>query len=103
MIVVIFRTRLRPEAADAYNQMAGKLGPLAMSMPGYLAHKSYRADDGEKVTIVEYKSETAMQAWGRHPDHVAGKRAGIKEFFSEYRVQICELKSDRCSKPITTR
>jgi heme-degrading monooxygenase HmoA len=97
MIVVILRTRLRPQAAEAYGEMARKLVPLAVSIPGYIAHKSYFADDGEKVMIIEYESEAAMHAWGRHPDHLEGKRAGATEFFSEYRAQICELKRERKS------
>jgi heme-degrading monooxygenase HmoA len=97
MIVVILRTRLRPEAAEAYAVMARKLAPLAAAVPGYLGHKVFFADDGEKVMIVEYESEEAMQAWGRDPDHLEGKRAGLREFFSDYRVQICELKRERGS------
>jgi heme-degrading monooxygenase HmoA len=97
MIVVVFRSRLRPEAEGSYRDMAGRLGPLAMGIPGYVAHKAFTADDGERVTIVEYESEEAVQAWGRHPAHVEGKRAGIRSFFSEYRVQICELRRERRS------
>lgn len=102
MIVVILRTRLRPEAAEAYSVMARKLMPLAMSVPGYISHKSFVAEDGEKVTIAEYESEEAMRVWGRHPDHIEGKRAGAREFFSEYSAQVCELKSERRS-PKTAR
>ena len=97
MIVVILRTRLRPEAAEAYDIMAKKLSALAKDVPGYIAHKSFVAADGEKVTIAEYESEEAMRAWGRHPDHLEGKRAGAREFFSEYSAQICELKRERRS------
>ena len=97
MIIVVLRTRLRPEAAEAYDAMAERLGPLAQTIPGYIAHKSFVAADGEKVTIAEYESAEAMRAWGRHPDHLEGKRAGATEFFSEYSAQVCELKRERRS------
>lgn len=98
VIVVVFRSRLQPEAEPAYKAMAGQLVPLAQSTPGYIAHKTYIADDGERVTIVEYESEESLLAWSRHPDHVLAKRAGVAEFFSEYRVQICALKRERRSR-----
>jgi heme-degrading monooxygenase HmoA len=77
--------------------MAKAIGPLAQATPGYIAHKSFVAEDGERVTIVKYENEDSILAWSRHPNHIEAKRAGAREFFSEYSVQICELKRERQS------
>jgi heme-degrading monooxygenase HmoA len=94
-ILVAFRSRLRPEAAEAYAEMAKTVGPAAMAVPGYIAHKAYTAADGERVTLVEYESEEAVKLWMRDRLHGQAKQAGRRDFFSWYRVQICEVKSER--------
>src|SRR5690606_1178765 len=54
MIVTVFRSRLKPEGRDEYMALAPRMAELARTMPGYLSHKSFVADDGERVTIVEF-------------------------------------------------
>ena len=91
MIVTVFRSRLRPEAADEYGPMAKRMSELARTIPGYVSHKGFVADDGERVTIVEFETEEAVKEWGRHQEHVGAKRRGIESFFSEYKFQICSV------------
>jgi heme-degrading monooxygenase HmoA len=95
MILVAFRSRLRPEAGTAYKEMAQRIAPIAAAMPGYISHKAFTAEDGERVTLVEYENEAAMQAWGRHSDHLTAKAAGRREFFETYRIQVCQVLQDR--------
>lgn len=95
MILVAFRSRLRPETAPDYVTMAMEIGPLAMAVPGYIAHKAYTAADGERVTLVEYETEEAVQIWARNRQHALAKKAGRTSFFSWYRVQICQVLRDR--------
>lgn len=99
MILVAFRSRLRPEAADAYADMAAQVGPAAMAVPGYVSHKAYTAADGERVTLVEYESDEAVRIWARDKLHAQAKRAGRLSLFSWYRVQICEVRSERRHAP----
>lgn len=103
MILVAFRSRLRPEATEAYAAMAQQIGPLAMAVPGYVSHKAYTAADGERVTLVEYESEEAVQLWARDRQHATAKKAGHAEFFSWYRVQICQVLRERSHAADDTR
>ena len=102
-ILVAFRSRLRPEATEAYAAMAQQIGPLAMAVPGYLAHKAYTAPDGERVTLVEYESEAAVRIWARDAAHAQAKTAGRAEFFAWYRVQICQVLRDHGHDMAETR
>ena len=95
MILTVFRSRLRPGAQQEYGAMAARMSELAKSMPGYIAHKGFVAEDGERVTIVEFESEDALRQWRIHPEHVEAKRHGAGHFFGEYRVQICTVTRDR--------
>lgn len=99
MIVTVFRSRLNPDVDAEYGAMARHLSELARSMPGHVSHKGFVAQDGERLTFVEFESEEALRAWTIHPEHVEGKRLGIKRFFSEYRVQICRVIRDSASRP----
>lgn len=89
MIVTIFRSRVRPEAQQEYNQWATRMSQLAAAMPGYISHKGFAAQDGERVTLVEFESEETLREWARHPEHVDAKKKGRKDFYLEYRIQIC--------------
>jgi heme-degrading monooxygenase HmoA len=53
------------------------------------------ADDGERVTIVEFETEEALQAWRVHPEHGTAKRRAIESWFAEYKVRICSVIRDR--------
>ncbi len=91
MIVTIFRSRLRPGVDDEYGPMAERMDELAAAMPGYVSHKAFTAEDGERVTIVEFESEEAMRAWRLHPEHREAQRRGRDRFYSEYRIQVCPV------------
>ena len=95
MVVTIFRNRLKPGAQDEYLEWAARMSELAASMPGYLSHKVFVAEDGERATLVEFESEEAQRAWAEHPQHREAQRKGRKDFYSEYRLIVCTAVSDR--------
>src|SRR5262249_20082178 len=57
MIVTVFRSRLRPGAREEYIDLVDRMVELAKTMPGYISHKGFFAEDGERVTIVEFEHE----------------------------------------------
>ena len=91
MIVTVFRSRLHPGTEGEYRPMAKRMSELARTIPGYISHKGFVADDGERVTIVEFESEEAMREWRVHPEHAKAKKRGIESFFSDYKFQICSI------------
>jgi heme-degrading monooxygenase HmoA len=95
MIVVIMRTRMNSGVQDEYGPMAKRMSELVRAIPGHISHKGFTAEDGERVTIVEYENEDALNAWRVDPEHAKAKRRGIESFFSEYKTQICQVIRDR--------
>jgi heme-degrading monooxygenase HmoA len=91
MIVTVFRNRLRPEAAEAYAELAPKMVELAKQQPGFLSMKTYTAADGERVTIAEFESEEAVVAWRDNATHQIAQHRGRTELYAEYVSQICEV------------
>ena len=89
MIVTIFRSRLRPEHEAEYAEWAQRIHDLATTMPGFLSIKGFTAEDGERVSIVEFASEETHRAWREHPEHRVAQALGRQKFYAEYRIQVC--------------
>ena len=94
MIVTVFRSRLKPEAQLEYMQWAARMSELAKTMPGYISHKGFVADDGERVTLVEFESEETQRAWSLNAEHAEAKKKGRRDFYSEYHLQVCSVQRD---------
>jgi heme-degrading monooxygenase HmoA len=91
MILTVFRNRLRVEHQAEYFEAIKHISELARSMPGYISHKSFTAEDGERVTIVEFADEASHRAWATHPEHRTAQARGRDAFYSEYSIQVCEV------------
>jgi heme-degrading monooxygenase HmoA len=91
MIVTIFRSRLRPENEAAYHAEADRIYALAQTMPGFVSLKTFHADDGERVSIVEFESKETMRVWREHPEHRKAQALGRELFYSEYQIQVCPV------------
>lgn len=85
MYLTIFRNRKRADMdAAAYAADAARMEALASQTPGFIAVKTFHADDGEVVTISEWENEAAAKAWGRHPDHAVVQARGQAEYYETY-------------------
>ncbi len=89
MVITLFRNRLRPEAHAEYERWARRMFELASKQPGFVSIKTFAADDGERVSIVEFESEAAHGAWRDHPEHREAQRLGRERFYSEFQIQVC--------------
>ena len=94
MIVVVFRSRLRPDALDEYGEWSARMSALARTMPGYVSHKGFVAPDGERATIVEFENEDGLRTWSHNAEHVEAKQKGRAEFYSEYKIQVCTVQRE---------
>jgi heme-degrading monooxygenase HmoA len=90
MVVVIFRSRIRPDADMAALERVGtRMYELASQMPGFVAYKDYSAADGESLTLVHFQDESSLSAWRHHPEHVQVQQAARENYFTEYHIQVC--------------
>ncbi len=91
MLLTVFRSRLREEARSEYYELASEIAKLAQAMPGFRSRKTFVAEDGERVIVVEFDDEQSQRAWSLHPQHLAAKKKGRESFYSEYSVQVCHV------------
>jgi heme-degrading monooxygenase HmoA len=94
MIVTVFRSRLKPGVRDEYVTLVDQMEKLARTMPGYISHKGFFADDGERVTIVEFEHEEGMHAWRTNPEHIAAQKLARQKYYTAYHVQVCTLERE---------
>jgi heme-degrading monooxygenase HmoA len=82
MMVIIFRSRLRPGIDHEYG-----------------------ADDGERVTIVEFEHEEGLRTWRSNPEHLTAQKLARQKYYAEYHIQVCNLareskfKAEDAAKP----
>jgi len=96
MMVTMFRSRVKPGVRDEYVALVDRMEKIARTMPGYISDKGFFADDGERVTIVEFENEERLRAWRTNPEHLAAQRLARQKYYTEYHIQVCTL--DRESK-----
>jgi heme-degrading monooxygenase HmoA len=90
MIVIVFRSRLRPGVDPSpLGPIGERMDALARQMPGFISYKDFASPDGENVTIVEFESAETLEAWRHHPEHLEAQRLGREQYFAEYRIQVC--------------
>lgn len=91
MVVTLFRSRLNPASAPAYYEMATRMRALAEDMPGFVSFKTFQAEDGERVSVIEFESGEALRAWREHPEHRRAQELGRTRFYSAYQIQVCSV------------
>ena len=94
MVVVVFRSRLSSEAGDDYAQMAAEMLATAKEMPGFVEFKSFKADDGERVSLVYWQDHETMAAWRNHPRHRIAQQSGRAKWYENYRIEVADVVRD---------
>ena len=91
MIITVFRSRLMPGVREEYLVLVDRMVELAETMPGYISHKGFFAEDGERVTVVEFEHEEGMRAWRMQPEHRAAQKKAREIYYAEYSIQVCNV------------
>ena len=91
MILTVFRSRLNEDVQEEYKALAPNILALAKTMPGFVSHKSYVAEDGERLSLVAFEDAESQRRWALNAEHIAAQQRGREHFYSEYTVQICTV------------
>jgi heme-degrading monooxygenase HmoA len=100
-IVTVFRSRLRDDRSDGYDETADAMEHRARTMPGFVDFKTFLAADGERVSLIVFASREAHDAWRDDPPHRDAQRQGRAGWYEEYSIQVCELVTERRFPPQT--
>jgi heme-degrading monooxygenase HmoA len=91
MVVTVFRSRRKPGSDAEYAETAEQVSALASSMPGHISHKTFTAEDGERVTIAEFADHESQRNWSMNSIHMAAKQRGREVFYESYSIQVCDV------------
>lgn len=91
MIVTVFRSRLNPQHREEYAVWAREMDELAREMEGFISIKTFVAEDGERVSIVEFADWETLRAWAHHPRHLEAQALGRERFYLEFSLQSGEV------------
>jgi heme-degrading monooxygenase HmoA len=91
MVVVVFRSRFSAEAGDDYAEMAAEMLATAKEMPGFVEFKSFKSDDGERLSLVYWQDHETMAAWRNHPRHRIAQSSGRSKWYESYRIEVADI------------
>ena len=91
-VIVIGDLKLRDDASiDEHNKLGERMYGIVSQLPGFLSVKSFKADDGEELTVFRFASEDALEAWRTHPEHVEAMKRGHAEFYVSGLLEVCKV------------
>jgi heme-degrading monooxygenase HmoA len=91
MLIVLFRSRLTPEAANGYAEMAEQMSKLARSSPGFIAEKGFTAADGERLTVVWWENEETLKQWRNNAQHLIAQKTGREKWYEYYKLEVAQV------------
>jgi heme-degrading monooxygenase HmoA len=91
-VLVIGDLKLREDAClEEYNPLDERMYSIVSNLPGFQSVKTFKADDGERISIIRFASEGALEAWRTHPEHVETMKRGHAEFYLSGFLRVCKV------------
>jgi len=82
---------LNPQHREEYAVWAREMDELAREMEGFLSIKTFVAEDGERVSVVEFAGWETLRARAHHPRHLEAQALERKRFYLEFWLQSGEV------------
>jgi heme-degrading monooxygenase HmoA len=89
MILAFFAFRVRPQTADEFHDLVGRMAALVHEIPGFIAMDLFRSDDGRTLAVPRFETLEALEMWRDHPEHVLAQEQGRERFFDDYWIDVC--------------
>jgi heme-degrading monooxygenase HmoA len=91
MIITLFRSRLTSQAGDDYSAMAAEMLERARTYSGFIAMKEFKAEDGERLTVVWWENDELQAAWRRDERHLVAQKLGRERWYHYYHIEVAEV------------
>lgn len=91
MEVIIFRSRLTPEAGEDYVKTDQHLEELVKGNPGFIEAKGFTAADGERLTVVYFRDQESLKQWRDLADHRSAQSKGREKWYESYRMEVATV------------
>ena len=91
MMVIVFRSRLAAEVGADYGDTADAMLAKARTMPGFVEFKQFKADDGERLSLIHWESAETLRAWADDLEHLDAQRRSRERWYSTYTIEVAEV------------
>jgi heme-degrading monooxygenase HmoA len=91
MMLILFRSKLTDTAGDDYARMAAEMDAHARTFPGFVDVKSFKAEDGERLTVVWWQDEETLRVWATDARHRVAQSQGRKHWYEYYRMDVAQI------------
>jgi heme-degrading monooxygenase HmoA len=91
MVLILFRSKLSGVDPDGYARMAEEMDAHARTFPGFVDVKAYKADDGERLTVVWWQDEATLRVWATDVRHLAAQRGGRERWYEYYKIEVAGI------------
>jgi heme-degrading monooxygenase HmoA len=100
MFVILFRTRLTPEAGPDYEAKNAEMEALVRDSPGFVDVKSYVAEDGERLSVVWWRDAESLAEWRDLAPHRVAQETGRRKWYQSYTLEVAEIaRTSRFERP----
>jgi len=91
MVIVLFRSKLTPDAGQPYADTLAEMEGYVKTRPGFIAAKGFTAEDGERLTVVWWQDKETLEAWQHDMRHVEVKKHGRENWYEYYKMEVAEV------------
>ena len=91
MVITLFRSRLTQQAGDDYTRCRARCSSGRRPIPGFVAMKSFKADDGERLTVVWWETDELQAAWRQDERHREAQRKGRERWYHYYHIEVANV------------
>ncbi len=90
-LVILFFSRLTDQAGEDYYRMDEELSELVKDAPGFQGVRSFKAEDGERLTVVWWKDAETLRQWRELPRHRVAQNSGRERWYQYYRMEVARI------------
>lgn len=91
MLIILFRSKLTAQAGEDYQAMNQELENLVRQNPGFIDAKSYKSEDGERLTVVWWRDEETLREWRELMRHREAQSTGRKQWYEYYKMEVANV------------
>lgn len=91
VLIITFRSRLTDQAGEDYQATNTEMEALVRQNPGFIDVKSYKSDDGERLTLVWWNDEESLREWREQVRHRAAQSTGRQKWYQYYKMEVAKV------------
>jgi len=91
MMLILFRSQLTEAAGEDYASMDELMTARAREFPGFVDAKSFKAADGERLTVVWWEDAETLDAWAKDAKHRVAQSQGRERWYEYYTMDVAEV------------